>query len=101
MTMYYSYLESPIGKLLLVGESGALVRVEFEKHGRPVPPHPRRLALRDIDAAPQLGDLRPQRLELRRQLRPLGPPVRTRPRACQVRHPVFELAVLRWRHAAQ
>lgn len=40
MTMYYSYLESPIGDLLLVGESGALVRVEFEKHGHPVPPDP-------------------------------------------------------------
>ena len=40
MTMYYCYLETPIGELLLVGENGALVQVEFEKRSHVIPPDP-------------------------------------------------------------
>lgn len=36
--MYYDYLETPIGSLLLVGTKEALVRVAFEQDGRPVQP---------------------------------------------------------------
>ena len=56
MTMYYSYLETPIGKLLLVGENGALVHVEFEKRGHAIPPDP---AWREDNSA-----LRPQARQL-------------------------------------
>ena len=40
MTMYYSYLATPIGELLLVGDAGKLVRVEFERKHGPVRPDP-------------------------------------------------------------
>ena len=36
--MYYDYLETPIGSLLLVGSDDGLVRVAFEQDGRPEPP---------------------------------------------------------------
>ena len=38
--MHYSYLDSPVGKLLLTGEDTALTGILFEKQGRPVPPEP-------------------------------------------------------------
>ena len=36
--MYYDYLDTPIGSLLLVGTKEALLRVAFEQDGRPVEP---------------------------------------------------------------
>lgn len=36
--MYYDYLETPIGSLLLVGTKEVLVRVAFEQDGQRVPP---------------------------------------------------------------
>ena len=36
--MYYDYLKTPIGSLLLAGTGDALCRVEFERGGKPVEP---------------------------------------------------------------
>jgi len=38
--MYYSYMDSPVGRLLLAGDGSSLGWVFFEKENRPVPPRP-------------------------------------------------------------
>jgi methylated-DNA-[protein]-cysteine S-methyltransferase len=38
--MHYSYLESPIGPLLIAGNAHALTRISFPKNGTPVRPEP-------------------------------------------------------------
>jgi len=34
----YSYLDSPIGSLLIAGDADAIHRISFPNHGKPVPP---------------------------------------------------------------
>src|SRR5262245_33770724 len=36
--MYYSYFEAPIGRLLIVGDAEALLRICFPRKGKPVKP---------------------------------------------------------------
>jgi methylated-DNA-[protein]-cysteine S-methyltransferase len=70
--MYYCYLETPIGELMLAGDDGALRMIEFPKDGRRREPAPDWIYSDDMlaDARHQLtayfaGDLTTFDLELR------------------------------------